>query len=78
MQLGPRRKREPTWFMEIEDRFDCRHCLRLSITSNKVRGPAVVSSTRAGSEASPRRGIAIASRTIAANGLRERDNDLQG
>ena len=58
MQLGPRRKREPTWFMEIEDRSDCLHCLRLSITSSKVRGPAVVSNYRAGSEASPRRGIA--------------------
>ena len=57
MQLGPRRKREPTWFMEIEDRSDCRHCLCLSVTSSKVRGPAVFSSTRAGSEASPRRGI---------------------
>ena len=60
MQLSPSRKREPTWFMEIEDRSDCRHCLRLSITSSKVRGPAVVSSTWAGSEASPGRGIAIA------------------
>ena len=50
--------------MEIEDRTDCRHCLRLSITSSKVRGPAVFLSSRAGSEASPRHGIAIASRTL--------------
>ena len=44
--------------MEIEDRSDCRQCIHLSIISSKVRGPAVVSSTRAGSEASPGRGIA--------------------
>ena len=37
---------------------DCCHCLHLSITSSKIRGSAVVSSLRAGSEASSRRSIA--------------------